>query len=82
MSNEWITIQSLGNCCGYDNMNKTALVCENVPDCKTVLEENLVRLSCSVAISAVVFFVIFMIMTVSSYQQMLVDKRFHYPCFF
>lgn len=76
MSKEWIAIQSLGHCCGYDSMNKTAIVCEGVEDCKRVLQETLTGVTSTAAVCCVLFFVLFVFLTVSSCQQMMVDQAF------
>ena len=57
-------------------MNKTAIVCEGVEDCKRVLQETITGTTSAAAVYAVLFFVLFVFLTVSSCQQMMVDKHF------
>lgn len=79
---EWIAMQDMFSCCGYDGMNRTAVVCDNKMDCKAMLEEDLSGISVMSLIVTIVLFVFFVFLTVTSCQRMVSDAHFHYCCLF
>ena len=75
-------MQDMFSCCGYDGMNRTAVVCDNKVDCLTMLEGDLEGISMISLIVTIVLFVFFVFLSVTSCQRMVADAHFHYCCLF